>query len=324
MQRWAIICAVLLSCTPVLPGDRQPTTDRFEVGRHTFYDFGPPFDFYEIFVVRPAATGTSIEQIILTPPGGSCMQPARVEAARSSLSESVDDLLGKANPCLIPEKELRREMKRCKKCLVFSGANVAMQVHCGSDSRIIRAQVLDKDMFDAAPNTPKHTSWTMQLLNRMSQAVGSDVMDKPVFAISEQNQKPLGHLDALQDVRDGKYDDLFQGSPHKPSELYRVAQKAIPTPDIHVDISGPFRPEVVVPPIYPPIARLAHIEGTVTITFKVSEDGSASSLHFDEGHPMLRGAVEKALNAWKFQTDAAHEQVHATIEFKANCPIQTQ
>ena len=71
---------------------------QFEIGRHTFFDFGPPFNFYELFIVRPTATGTSIERITLTPPGQKCVAPAEVKAASASTSESVAKLLGDKNP----------------------------------------------------------------------------------------------------------------------------------------------------------------------------------------------------------------------------------
>jgi hypothetical protein len=80
---------------------------QFEIGRHTFFDCGPPFNFYEIFVVRPSPAGISVERITLTPPGQKCVAPAEVKAASASTSESVAQLLGDKNPCSIPEKALR-------------------------------------------------------------------------------------------------------------------------------------------------------------------------------------------------------------------------
>src|ERR1700674_3199567 len=136
-----VVCAVLTAYSvpflsaPALPKKHAPalpTPDQFIVGRHTFFDFGPPTDFYELFIVRPAANGSSIERISLTPPGDICIAPAKVEALSASSSQAPAELMGFTNPCAIPEKELRRELKRCKNCLVFSGAKVVMQVRCGT------------------------------------------------------------------------------------------------------------------------------------------------------------------------------------------------
>jgi len=326
MRSWVFICAVLISSIPALARHPQPVPpqpDQFTIGRRTFFDFGPPFDFYDLFLVRPTETGSSIERVTLTPAGHSCMQPAKVEVAIVSVGESIESLLGKANPCMIPEKELRRELKRCKKCLVFSGADVAIHVQCGSQSRVVRADILDKDMFDPSANTPKHTSWTMQLLERLDKATGSSVMDRPVSPLSTQEQTAPKDSGTLQDLSSGKYDVLFQGAPEKPSDLYRLAQNPPPGPEIQVLTSPPVRPEVLVQPVYPPIARLANVEGTVTVKFNIDPDGSTSSLVVESGHPMLRGAVEKAVDAWKFPREAASQEIRAMITFKA-CPARPQ
>src|SRR5271170_2518782 len=167
MRRSVMFCAVLVLSSATFGqanGAISAPPDQFEIGRHTFFDFGPPSDYYELFVVHPTVNGTSIERITLTPPVDSCTRQAKLEVASASINESIAALLGSTNPCAIPEKELRRELKRCKKCLTFSGADVALQVQCGTQARIIRSDILDKDMFDPAPNTPEHTSWTMQLL----------------------------------------------------------------------------------------------------------------------------------------------------------------
>src|SRR5215470_19485218 len=162
--RAALLIIIVSSAYAAKKKPDLPIPSQFEIGRHTFFDFGPPFDFYDIFIVRPSSGGSSVERITLTPAGNKCTQPAKLEAASASLTQSVADLLAGTNPCSISQKELSRELKRRKKYSVFSGANVSMQVECGGQKRIIRADILDRDMFDAHPGTPERTSWTMELL----------------------------------------------------------------------------------------------------------------------------------------------------------------
>lgn len=319
----ATVVIVGLCCLTFAHGQSvRPTPTEFAIGRHTFFDFGPPTDFYELFLVRPAPNGTSIERISLTPPGDACIQPASVEVANGSLANSVAELLGKTNPCAISKKELRRELKRCKKCMLFSGAHVVMQVQCGVATRIIRADILDKDMFDSAPQTPEHTSWTMKLLARIDHAVGAGVMDRPVFPIPKESQKnaPPQDSQVLRDIGSGKYDELFHDAPDKPSDLYRAAQIRPPTPIVRLLSSAPFQPEVFAAPGYPPLARIARIGGTVNFAIDVSADGSATNFTVENGHLLLRGTTEKAVGDWKFSKDAAGQRIHAAIEFDTNCP----
>jgi TonB family protein len=325
-MRCSMLCVALILSTPGFSRDHPPVPlpGQFEVARHTFFDVGPPSDFYELFLVRPTGNVTSIERITLTPAGDACIQPAKVETASASVGESVAALLGTKNPCTIPEKELGRELKRCKKCLVFSGADVVMQFHCGTQTRTIRANILDKDMFDPAANTPEHTSWTMRLLERMDHLVGPGVMEQPMFALPGADQPSATNPNsaALRDVSSGKYDSLFQGAPDKPSDLDRDAQLRPPSPSVQLLSSSPFRPDVFVQPEYPPLARAAHIEGTVAIKVEIDSNGSTTNLAFESGHVMLRGSVKEAVSGWKFPKEAAHQEIQATIEFKTNCPAQ--
>lgn len=300
----------------------SPPPTQFEIGRHTFVDFGPPTDFYELILLRSASSGTDVEKIALTPTADSCIQSAKVEVANGLLSESVAELLGKTNPCTIPEKKLSRERKRCKNCLVFSGANVTMRVQCGSEARIIRADILDRDMFDPAANIPEHTSWTMNLLGRIDQVTGPGVLDRPMFPVLGEDKKDTGAQgsEILRDISAGRYDELFTDAPDKPSDLYRAAQIPPPTPLVRLLSVQPFEPRTFVQPGYPPIARLAHIEGTVKFTLEVASDGSTTNFKVENGHPMLRPATEEAVSRWKFSNNAAGQTIHAVVEFVTNCP----
>jgi hypothetical protein len=258
MRIVSILLAILCLACPALAQERGSTTEKpaqFVFGIHTFFDFGPPFDFYEILIVHSAENGASIERMTLTPAGDVCFSPAKYETATGSLTDTVPELLGKTDPCKIPEKELLRERKRCKKCMVFSGSKVAMQVQCGNQTRIIRSDILDRDMFDPAAQTPEHTSWTMQLLENLNKSLGPGVMDKPMFEITKAEEVLDKSSDPkiLKLLETGKYDELFQGAPDKPSDLYRAAQKRQPAPTVKLLNSLPIAPESFPLPEYPPL-----------------------------------------------------------------------
>jgi TonB family protein len=322
----AVMFSVLSLSVPLLArGQRstpKPVTE-FVVGRRTFFDFGPPFDFYEIYLVRANEHGGSIDRITLTPPGNSCMQAAKVDTVSAPLSDPIEVLLGGKDPCTIPEKDLRREMKRCKKCLVFSGSFTNMQLQCGGQIRVIQSKALDRDIFDTKSKTPPNTLWTMQLLAHLDKAIGSSVMEKPVFEVSPASPAAAAtESPALQDVSTGKYDSLFQGAPDKPSDLYKASQLAVPKPDIEIQINTPIPTGAWIEhtaPLYPQLARVARVEGKVILKFRVGPDGNVTSLIFESGHPMLRPASEKAVTSWRFSQDVFNQDIEATIEFRTNC-----
>jgi hypothetical protein len=100
MQSRAIVFIILVFGGIAWAKDRHPTAptpDQFTIGRLTFFDFGPPFDYYEVLVARPIATGTSIERILLTPAGDACFHSAKVEMASAKLNESIEALFRKTN-----------------------------------------------------------------------------------------------------------------------------------------------------------------------------------------------------------------------------------
>jgi hypothetical protein len=295
--------------------------DRFLIGRRTFFDFGPPFEFFEIISVRTTGGGTLVERIQVTPPGLSWIQPATVEVVAKPFEASVPELLGKTNPCSIPEKELRRELKRCNRCPVYSGADVAMEVECGGQRRRIRMGILDRDMFDPRPVTPQRTSWTMALLDRLDRALGSAIMERSAFGALETpspSPKPQSNP-LLEDLASGKFDALFDRSDDKPSELFRKALNpppAPPPPTVELTGTSPFRPSSFALPKYPPLAAMANISGTVSFTIAVQPDGHVGNLRIVAGHPLLKVQIEPSMKDWIFPSEAAGQDVQVTIEFK--------
>src|SRR5260221_10122606 len=131
-----------------------PLPEQFEIGAHTYFDVGPPFDFYQLYLVRPSNHGSKVERLIFTPSGTKCVAPAKVEASSASLPESVQELLGSKNVCAISDQELRREQKRCKKCGHYSGQNITLQVRCGDATRLIRSDIFERGMVDPAAKSP--------------------------------------------------------------------------------------------------------------------------------------------------------------------------
>lgn len=324
MIRWIQTVSLILSLSAFCAFGQKISDGKFPeeiiVGRHTFIDVGPPNDFYEVYILRSSGSDTSVERLTVIPSGEACIQPPTVERAAEKLSQSLSDLLHSENPCSIPEKDLTRERKRCKNCMVFSGAEVNVQVQCGQSTRTLRMEILDRDMFDRSPHTPPNTSQTMELLNKLDGALGGGgVLQRPMFSLSTIPSTKI-HSDALEQLRDGRFDSLFKGDPDKPSALYAEAQIPAPTPTISlVDIS-PVRPISPEFPLYPPIARLAHVEGRVTFELAVTNSGNSSDVTILNGPKMLEAFVISTVSKWTFPPTASGKTVQGTIDFDLNCP----
>jgi TonB family protein len=56
-----------------------------------------------------------------------------------------------------------------------------------------------------------------------------------------------------------------------------------------------------VPPVYPPLARQARIQGTVLLKVTISKSGDVENLQLISGHPMLAPAAIEAVKQWKYK-----------------------
>jgi periplasmic protein TonB len=56
-----------------------------------------------------------------------------------------------------------------------------------------------------------------------------------------------------------------------------------------------------VKPVYPQIAKQAHISGTVTLAATISKNGTIENLHVVSGHPMLTQSALEAVRQWRYK-----------------------
>jgi periplasmic protein TonB len=54
-------------------------------------------------------------------------------------------------------------------------------------------------------------------------------------------------------------------------------------------------------PIYPPPAKLAHIQGEVVLTALIARDGTVEGLRAISGHPLLIPAALQAVSQWRYK-----------------------
>jgi TonB family protein len=83
---------------------------------------------------------------------------------------------------------------------------------------------------------------------------------------------------------------------------------------LHAQFSA--TPVLATPPnvLYPPIARVAHISGEVTVTFSINPDGTTASVQAVSGPPMLAVPTVNAIKQWRFKTPLP---LNAQTDFEA-------
>jgi hypothetical protein len=68
-------------------------------------------------------------------------------------------------------------------------------------------------------------------------------------------------------------------------------------------------------PVYPPLARAAHITGAVATTVTASADGLIHVSFSQSAHPLLTTAVENALHLSVFRKDCAGKSIKVIFNF---------
>jgi TonB family protein len=54
-------------------------------------------------------------------------------------------------------------------------------------------------------------------------------------------------------------------------------------------------------PVYPPLARAAHIQGTVVLGILINKEGEIRDTKLVSGHPMLASAAIEAVKQWRYR-----------------------
>jgi TonB family protein len=106
-------------------------------------------------------------------------------------------------------------------------------------------------------------------------------------------------------------------APHLPAEALVKNDKKADAPAKHEseDVSGTLTKRVVLPaevsmsllirpeasPVYPPLARQAHIQGEVVLDAHISKEGSVDDLRVISGHPLLISAAVNAVKEWRYK-----------------------
>jgi protein TonB len=105
------------------------------------------------------------------------------------------------------------------------------------------------------------------------------------------------------------------------------ANQAIPAPPPTPTIRA-FRTSTIlegslirrVQPVYPPIARTAHVQGSVVLAALIGKEGTIENLRLISGHPMLSQAAIAAVSQWRYRPyilngEAIEVETQITVNF---------
>lgn len=76
-------------------------------------------------------------------------------------------------------------------------------------------------------------------------------------------------------------------------------------------------------PMYPEVARSAHVAGSVKLWFTVNEKGEVAGVGAISGNSLLRDAAIAVVASWRFQPDAIRANAKQETEFVYNIEEQS-
>lgn len=76
-----------------------------------------------------------------------------------------------------------------------------------------------------------------------------------------------------------------------------------------------------IPPVYPAIARVRRLSGTVVVQVTVGKDGKVHNPQFISGQPVFRDAAFEAVKQWQFKPamlngQAVEQMTQIKMDFK--------
>jgi protein TonB len=150
--------------------------------------------------------------------------------------------------------------------------------------------------------------------------LGSPSAPKQILANSSEGAAPLTDISSADAGGGSSTDGLLTSAgrtSNPPAPPAAPAPTPIPVPKILRD------PEVITTmrPVYPPTARQSNIQGTVTVSASIDENGNVVSSKAVSGPILLRQAAADAVKQWKYSPrlvdgKPAPSQVTVNVEFK--------
>lgn len=148
---------------------------------------------------------------------------------------------------------------------------------------------------------PEYRDWpTEQVMEAIAQGIAI-----PAYERIAQLKSEYESLRASLKQAEQKYDTAkVTASMHGANER-RPSKEVEPLKKVH--------------PVYPPIAKAAHVEGTVVLDVLVGKDGSVESVTAVGGPPLLQQSAIEAVKQWKYPPSMVNGEA---VEFKVEPKVK--
>jgi TonB family protein len=144
------------------------------------------------------------------------------------------------------------------------------------------------------------------------------VLDRFGFRVGDMvsNEQIAQKMPALHDIDRHVESVMIYTNAGSPAVEIRFYLKAESTGVSSVRAT--VKPIYTVPPVYPPLALQARIQGTVRFTMTVGPDGTPQRMQLVSGHPLLIPAATDAAKQYRFPPSSEEVQTAVDVTFTLN------
>ena len=303
---------------------------QFYIVSEFFSDYGPSF-YYRVLDVRQDGPDSLVRYVRIAPMNIYC--PGQiVQAVEARVpNKSPAQLAGGNNPCAIKPSSLRSAVKRYSRNVgTFETIRFGIVALCPTSPLTLElpiSETLDlKAMKEASPKFAR--LWNLSSIIR-----GSVFGEKDPFHDRTEEEDAILQLTGqtlVLELLAGRYNAGLKAASGIAS--FTKLLQSYRGPVSATEANATFVPVLENPqqlkfskytaPIYPPLAKLARIQGKVELQLLVEPaTGNVKKIAVLSGHKLLAPSAIAAAQQWLFAPDfKLPEQVAVTLNYDLNCP----
>jgi|SRR5581483_7703198 len=297
--------------------------ERLYVTAEVFTDFHPHFTQF-ITEVEPVGSDTSIREIRVAPVDDVCLRTITIKSAEKRMrSTSPSKIVSQNNPCLVPPELFDAVLKRySRRAGILDSVRFGIVAECGDREAVFKFPFREEVDWQGVEKTDPKVARLWMLWSEIETAAFGD--SKPFAPSIPTHDAELQKAGAAvaDELRSGKFDRGF--GPQFFSAALKGYRGPVETPDHtpRLEHAEDYRFQEYAPPIYPPLAKEAQIEGRVELQLSVDDrSGEVRDVNVISGHPLLKDASLDAARKWRFvKGSTSPHPRNPVIDFALRCP----
>jgi TonB family protein len=331
---WRLLVTAMLMAVSLTAEVSIPS--QFYIVSVFFSDYGPAF-YYRVMDITPDGMDSIVKYSRIADVNLYC--PRRiVQIAEARVKNTSPGELVKANnPCAIKPRELSAGLRRYRR---FGGrfetVSYGIVAQCGASLRQLALPSIEQLDWDRLKREKPHVAKLWDLASDVvtpvfgADSIFHDRTDSDELALQTAGEK------LVPDLISGRYDaglaDAIQGNEEtwrSPSfrSLLETYRGPLRSPSeaggygVRLEHSEVFPFSNFVTPIYPPLSKMARIQGKVELKLKLDPVSGEVLDAAASGHPLLTPSAIVAARHWRFKPNAiSSETVSLTLDYALHCP----